>query len=180
MNVRAVAIVSLAVAASVVSFAVAAGGPTRGVTEDCSTQSRGGFANPFSNPANLVIGPLVLVGAGGDDAGFSPEAGGNKFPLIVRPGHRVRIALPRSARPGAGLAYGPLPTGEVAVADAHRVVNFIACRRLSPGSADGRRRGFWPGGVLAESPRCVPLRVWVDDRRSPRRVVLRMGVDSCQ
>jgi hypothetical protein len=38
---------------------------------------------------------------------------------------------------------------------------------------------FWSGFVLTASPRCVPLEVWVDDERSPRRTVLRMGKSRC-
>ena len=151
-----------------------------GAVEDCSTRSEADFPGAFTDRRNLVVGPLALIGAGGR-AHFDGEFRGNKFPLLVKNGHRVTVALPRPARRGAGLGWGPLPNGEVRVRDAHRVVRFIACRRDKPSgsSADGRRVTFWSGGVLARSPRCVPLRVWVDARSAPRRAVIRLGVDRC-
>jgi len=157
----------------------------RGVVEDCSTRSKASFPGGFSNPRNLLVGPLVLIGAGGMPAfGLSSDRrdGGNKFPLLVRVGHRVTVELSRHTRKVAGLAYGPLPEGEVHLRAAHRVVTFIACRRgeHSGSSADGRPITFWSGGVVARSPRCVPLLVWVDDALSPRRAVIRLGVSRCR
>jgi hypothetical protein len=153
----------------------------RGVIEDCSTQSVARFPGAFTSPRNLVVGPLVLTGAGGTPA-FSSSFHGNKFPLLVRAGHRVTVELSRRTRRVAGLAYGPLPQGDVRLSDAHRVVTFVACRSRRPGSqsdADGQPVTFWSGGVLARSPRCVPLLVWVDAERSPRRAVIRLGVPRC-
>ena len=152
----------------------------RGVAEGCSTRSEASFPGAFTDRSNLVVGPLALMGAGGRPA-FNSEFGGNKFPLLVRNGHRVTVALSRRTRRGAGLAWGPLPHGQVRVRDAHRIVRFIACRHGTPSgsSADGRPVTFWSGGVLARSPRCVPLRIWVDDQRSPRGAVIRLGVRRC-
>jgi hypothetical protein len=149
--------------------------------ENCSTRSQARFPGAFTARRNLVVGPLSMVGAG-RRAHFDPVFGGQKFQLLVRNGHRVTVKLPRRARPGAGLAYGPLPHGEVGVEDAHRVVRFTACRRgvSSGSSADGRPVTFWSGGVLARSPRCVPLRVFVDGAREPRRAVIRLGVRGCR
>jgi hypothetical protein len=152
----------------------------RGVVADCSTRSEARIPGAFTNPRNLVVGPLVLSGAGGIPA-FSSAFGGNKFPLLVRAGHRVTVELPTRTRKVAGLAYGPLPQGEVRLRAAHRVVTFIACRRgkSSGSSADGQPVTFWSGGVLARSPQCVPLLVWLDAAPSPRRVVIRLGVRRC-
>jgi hypothetical protein len=151
----------------------------RGVVENCSTRSEAKFPRAFTAPRNLVVGPLVLVGAGG-----APEWSktGNKFPLLVAAGHRVTLELSRRTRKGAGLAYGALPQGEVGLRDAHRVVTFIACRRgqRSGSSADRRPVTFWSGGVLARSPRCVPLRVWIDAAPSARRAVIHLGVRRCR
>jgi hypothetical protein len=151
----------------------------RGVVADCSTRSEARFPGAFINPRNLVVGPLVLIGAGG-----TPVFGrtGNKFPLLLRAGHRVTVQLSTRTRKVAGLAYGPLPQGEWRLRDAHRVVTFIACRRgeRSGSSADGRPVTFWSGGVLARSPRCVPLLVWVDGEPRPRRAVIRLGVRDCR
>jgi hypothetical protein len=154
----------------------------RGVVENCSTRSEAGFPDAFSNPSNVVVGPLVLVGAAYTPPEVVREYGGNKFPLLVRAGHRVTVALSRRTRAVAGLGYGPLPEGvELSPRDGHRVVTFIACRR---GQRSGSTAGalpvtFWSGFVLTASPRCVPLEVWVDDERAPRRTTLRMGVARC-
>jgi hypothetical protein len=100
--------------------------------------------------------------------------------VLVRQRHRVTIELSRKTRrAGAGLAYGPLPQGETYLRDTHRVVTFIACRSGSASTADGRPVTFWSGSVLARTPRCVRLRVWIDKRRAPRRAVIRLGVPTC-
>src|SRR5919197_581667 len=142
----------------------------RGVVADCSMQSGASFPGAFKNPRNLVVGPLVMAGARGTP-GFSTSFHGNKFPLLVRNGHRVTLELSRPTRRGAGLAYGPLPQGDIGVRKAHRVVTFIACKHGegSMSDVDGKPVTFWSGGVLAYSPRCVP-----------RRVVIRLGVTRCR
>jgi hypothetical protein len=130
----------------------------------------------------VVVGPLVLVGAAYTPPDTVREFGGNKFPALVRAGHRVTVAVSRRTRRVASLGYGPLPEGvELTPRDGHRVVTFIACRRGRPSgsTADGRPVTFWSGFVLTASPRCVPLEVWVDDERSPRRTALRMGRSRC-
>lgn len=155
-----------------------------GVVEDCSTRSSAPFPRAFTNPRNLIVGPLAFIGAGGTPSVVSNSTGTEvfqKFPLLVRNGHRVTVELSPSTRRRAGLAYGPLPEGETYLRDTHRVVTFIACRhgQRSGSSADGRPVTFWSGSVLARSPRCVRLLVWVDAERSPRRAVLRLGVHNC-
>jgi hypothetical protein len=159
---------------------VAEGQRPRGVRETCSTRSEGDFPGALTDPDNLVVGPLILVGAG-RRAHFDEVFGGQKFQALVRRGKRVTVAVPRSARPGAGLAYGPLPHGEVDVSDTHRAVRFLACRQGEPSgsSASGRPVTFWSGGVLARSPRCVPLRIWVGDEPFPRQRMIRLGVNRC-
>jgi hypothetical protein len=126
------------------------------------------------------VGLLARVGAGRTPE-FSPEAGGQKFPALVKAGHRVTVKLSRRTRRTAGLAYGRLPQGEVALADAHRVVRFIACWRDEPSgsTAGGRPVTFWSGFVVADSPQCIPLRVLVDAEPSPRRAVVHLGVRRC-
>ena len=154
----------------------------QGVVEDCSTRSLAGFPGAFSDPHNVVVGPLVLVGASDTPASTVREFGGNKFPALVEAGHRVTVALSRRTRRVAGLGYGPLLQGvELSPRDGHRVVTFIACRpgKKSGSTADGQPVTFWSGFVLTSSPRCVPLDVWVDDEPSPRHTVLRMGMPRC-
>lgn len=155
-----------------------------GVVEDCSTRSSASFPGAFTKPRNLIVGPLAFIGAGGTPSVVSNSTGTEvfqKFPLLVRNGHRVTVELSPSTRRGAGLAYGPLPEGETYLRDTHRVVTFIACRhgQRSGSSADGRPVTFWSGSVLARLPRCVRLLVWVDAERSPRRAVIRLGVHNC-
>jgi hypothetical protein len=154
----------------------------RGAVESCATQSGARFPGAFTSARNLVVGPLSVIGAGGTpNVVWNGSEAWQKFPLLVRNGHRVTVALSTSTRRGSGLAYGPLPQGETHLRDTHRVVTFIACGRgeRSWSSADGRPVTFWSGGVYARSPQCVPLLVWVDTERSPRRAVIRLGVSDC-
>jgi len=154
----------------------------RGVVEDCSTRSEASFPAAFTDPQNLIVGPLVLVGAAYTPPSTVRDVGGNKFPVLLRAGHRVTVALPRRTRRVAGLGYGPLPHGvELSPHDGHRVVTFIACRRGEPSGSDADRQPvtFWSGFVLTRSPRCIPLEVWINDEPAPRRVMLRMGVRQC-
>lgn len=153
--------------------------------EKCSTRSEASFPGAFTARRNLVVGPMAMIGAGRERVYFFPDfasdAGGQKFQLLVRNGHRVTMELSRHTRQGAGLAYGPLPGGETSLADTHRVVKFIGCRRRAPSgsSADGRPVTFWSGGVVARSPRCVPLRVFLDGTSAARRAVIHLGVRHC-
>jgi len=154
----------------------------RGVVLDCATTPGvGAGLREFRSRWNLVVGPLAMKGAAAMPAYYSESFGGNKFPLYVRGGHRVTVELSRRARRGAGIAYGPLPERRpLDVSDGYRVVTFIACRRGEiSGRFDGWPVSFWAGGVLARSPRCVPLFVWVDDEPSPRRAVIHLGVTDC-
>lgn len=168
------------------TIATALGKRPSGVIADCAKGSgigRGGSLNSaFGSRWNLVVGPLAMKGAAADPGGYSDSFGGNKFPLYVKAGHQVTVALTPGTHGRAGLAYGPLPNGQTDVHDAHRVITFIACRRgeFSPGlgSAAGRL-SFWSGGVVAVAPRCVPLRIWVDDEPSPHRAVIHLGVSGC-
>jgi hypothetical protein len=158
-------------------------GRPRGVVENCATQSSADFPGAYTSPHNLVAGPLALVGAGGTPQFVWNSArteGFEKFPALVRQGHRVTVELSRRTRRGAGLAYGPQPGGEGHLRNAHRIVTFIACRSGSGSTADGRPVTFWSGSVLARSPRCVPLLVWIDRRPAPRRMVIHIGVRNCR
>ena len=157
-----------------------------GALEKCASRSEADFPGAFTNPRNLVVGPLVLVGGAYTDADTVREFGGNKFPLLVEAGHVVTIRMSRRMRRTAGLAYGPLPQGEGKLSDTYRSVTFAACRpgrptgRYSPdgpsgSEADGRSVTFWSGFVLTRRPQCVPLEVYVDREPAPRRVGLSLG-----
>jgi hypothetical protein len=185
----AIAVVAVAAVAILSTSARAdrkgrAGKHPSSTVESCSTQSGATFPHAFTRPRNLVVGPLALIGAGGSPSfvwNLRGSDGFQKFPVLVRAGHRVTVELSRATWLGAGLAYGPLPQGETYLRDTYRVVTFIACGpgQHSWSSADGQPVTFWSGSVLARSPRCVPLRVRVDGGRSPRRAVIRLGVRSC-
>jgi len=159
----------------------------RGVVADCAKGGPGGGQghgrlSAWKSAWNLVVGPLAMVGAAGVPGGYHAGFHGNKFPLYVLAGHRVTLSLTRGTRGHAGIAYGPLPQGNVGVAEAHRVLTLIACRRgeYSPNSGGpAGRASFWAGGVVADAPRCVPLLIWVDKERAPRRAVIHLGVANC-
>lgn len=144
-------------------------------------RSEADFGQAFTDPGNLVVGPLLLVG------GAEPTSpavilahDGQKYPLLVKAGHTVTVQLPRGARRTAGLAYGPLPEGRVRLSDAHDAITFIACRPDEPsGSSAGGPVTFWSGFVMTRAPDCVPLNVYVDDEPSPRRAVVPVGPGPC-
>jgi hypothetical protein len=172
----------LVIASGLAVMAVAAQAATderpHGVVESCSTRSEASFPAAFADRHNVVVGPLVLIGAASTSASTVRRFGGQKFPALVRAGHRVTVALSPRTRRVASLGYGPLhATGDLTPRDGHRVVTFIACARgrESGSSAAGQPVTFWSGFVLTRAPRCVPLAVWVDDERSARHVALPMG-----
>lgn len=60
-----------------------------GVVADCSMQSGADFGPAFADPANLVVGPLALIGGAGPTPAYMVRRhGGQKYPLLVRPGTR--------------------------------------------------------------------------------------------
>jgi hypothetical protein len=147
----------------------------QGVTEDCGTGSEADFGPAFGDSANLVVGPLAMIGAGE----FTPASivrrfRGQKYPLLVKAGHSVTIEVPAGARAFAGLGYGPLPQGEITLERAHPRVTFIACEEGSGSSAEGPVT-FWSGGLVANAPHCVPLDVFVDGDAVARRVLIALG-----
>jgi hypothetical protein len=155
------------------------------VTVGCARRSFASFPGAFTNPSNLVVGPLVLMGAGeATPASVVREFGGNKFPLLVKEGRRVTVRIIGEARRVAGLAYGglgrrPLPQGEIRLSDAAHSLTFVACSRGSGSFADGEPVTFWSGFVVADRPGCVPLAVQVDDDPEPRRAVIDMDGGRC-
>jgi hypothetical protein len=178
LMLRSAAVV--ATATLVLAASTAAAEAPRGVVANCSMQSGASFPRAFNNSRNLIVGPLAITGARGTP-GFSTSFHGNKFPLLVRSGHRVTLELSSRTRKGAGLAYWPLPQGDIGVREAHRVVTFIACKKDegSMSDVDGKPVTFWSGGIVAYSPRCIPIRIWVDREPVPRSVVIRLGVTRC-
>jgi hypothetical protein len=162
-----------------VSAAGAAEAPQRpqGAPATCRHQSYADF--PRSG-GDLVVGPLALVGARRfSSAATIAEFGGQKYPAVVQAGHRVTVEIPRGIR-RTSLLYADDhlggPAGERRVRDGHRVVTFRACDRARAGSRyRGRKATFWSGFVLTTVPRCLTLRVWVDDVRRPRTARIPLG-----
>ena len=136
--------------------------------------ARLGRRDEFTSRQNLIVGPLAIKR--GRALGYSREVGGEKLFVHVKGGHRVILELPYRTRKD-GLKFGPHRRGSVPT---RRVVTFIACRR---GELSGRFDGWpvtsWVGFLLASEPRCVPLRIWIDDEPRPRQAVIRFGVQSC-
>jgi hypothetical protein len=151
------------------------------VVEDCSTTPGWGRRDEFTSRQNLIVGPLALK-RGAVMWEYDERVGGDKLFVFVKGGHRVTLELSRRTRKDVGLAFGRFPDPNVRLRDARRVVTFIACRRgeLSEPRFDGWPVTSWVGFLLASSPRCVPLLVWVDDEPSPRRAVIRFGLPSCE
>ena len=176
----AVTVAATALAAAAVAPSAVAVERPRGVVEDCSSSPGWGDVHAFSRRSSLVVGPLAVRGAG-VMLGYAEQVGGNKLFVFVRGGHRVTLELPREARTGVGLGFGRFPSANVTLRMARRVVTFRACQRGERTELlDGWPVTGWVGFLLADSPRCVPLLVWVDDEPSPRRAVVRFGVRSCR
>lgn len=175
-------VVAMSLAASSETTAAVERERPRGVVVDCSRISGfGASLRDLADPRNLVVGPLALLHAG-RTLEYAPAVGGNKLFVVVRGGHRVTLELSRLTRQGAGLGFGFSPNhGDVRLGDTRRIVTFRACRRgeSSDSLLDSWPVSGWVGFLLARSPRCVPLNVWVDDEPTPRRTVIRFGVRSC-
>jgi hypothetical protein len=155
--------------------------PPAGPVEDCRSRSEASFGRPFEDPRNVVVGPLVLVGgAEFTSPSVVRSVKGQKYPVLVRAGHRVQIVVPLEARRFARLGYGPLPQGEITMEEAHEAVTFVACPASEPSYSQPLQTvgetTFWSGFVVADEPHCLPLDVYVDRTPVPRRVLLELGV----
>ena len=158
--------------------ATAAKSPHTGHPATCAKQSGASFPNAFTSRANLVAGPLAMIGAGR----YTPRAtveefGGNKFPLLVKAGRTVTVRLSgRASRSGASLLYAIPGSGARTVADGRSAITFRSCTAAKAQSdADGEPVTFWSGFVLVSKPMCVRLKVWVDDVAQPRRERIALG-----
>jgi hypothetical protein len=169
----------VSVAAGALASSSATDSRPRGVVEDCSRISGVGASKDFTRPQNLIVGPLALLRAGRP---WAYRREGEKLFVVVKGGHSVTIELSPETRRDAGLVFGRFRNPNVRLSAARRVVRFVSCHRGEwlPGSIpDGWPVSGWVGGLLANSPRCVPLRVWVDDEPKPRSAVIRFGVPAC-
>ena len=140
---------------------------------DCSSQSMADFGQAFSDPNNLVVGPLLLVGGNiPSPVAVIDEHGGQKFPLLVKAGHTVTVQLPGDFRGAAGLTYAPSRR-------THDAIKFVACSADESGSSAGGPVTFWSGFITTRLPGCIPLHVYIDDESAPRRAVVPVGPDPC-
>jgi hypothetical protein len=146
------------------------------VREDCASNAGDAdFPGAFSNPQNLVVGPLVIVAGAYVDRNAARLLGGFRYPVLVKAGHTVTVRLAPEARTLAGLAFGPLRHGRVKFRDAYRSVTFAACSaRDSTSAADGTDATLWLGYVLIRRPACIPLEISIDGGAS-QRVGLTLG-----
>jgi hypothetical protein len=183
----------LSAAALLGAAAAPAKAPDAARVVDCGGRSIGTFRGVVGNPASLRIGPLWLASGGRAAAQSEPETlrdlGWWKMPALLRPGHTVTLRIAASHRRLAGWTYGPEAGAArrgVPAALRHTVdtVTLRACRpgvRPPDSTADGRRVTFWSGGIVfTRAPLCVPIEVWADGERRPRRTTLSLGAGRCR
>jgi hypothetical protein len=169
----------LAVAAASLAFVTLASAAGGRAVMRCTHQSTAGFPHAYSDPTNVVVGPLAWIGAqrnAGYDGAY--ELGYRwKNPVLVRPGHTVTMRIGAAAKDFAGLAYDH--DGGWRYADSERTVVFNACSRSKASSrVDGRPVTFWSGGIVStRTAVCVPLEFRVD-RGAVRRRSIGLGT-SC-
>ncbi len=125
--------------------------------ETCGTRSEASFPAAFEDPANLVAGPFVLVGAGlPTPASVVESLGGQKHQVLVRAGHEVTLRVGRRAREHISLGYGSLPQGDVGYDDGHPAVTFVACRPEEDSGSSVARARPSPSGRDSSSPASHP------------------------
>ena len=157
--------------------AAAAAPPPDAYVARCGRQSIASFPEAFTSRDNLVVGPLAMIGARRPmTSAGAREFGGNKYPLLVRAGRTVTVAV---AQRSASLFYASRGGGALTrteVADGHRAITFRACEpRRAESDADGDPVTFWSGFVLVARPMCVRLNVWIGEASGPRRAGIPIG-----
>jgi hypothetical protein len=139
----------------------------------CSQQSSARFPGAYRSRRNLVVGPLAMIGGSVfTDGATVREFGGNKFPLLVRAGHKVIVSIPAPARATAALSYGAHADGDT---DPQHTIVFTACSARRSGSRADGRVTFWSGFVTTSAPICVPLDVYVDGAATAKRARIALG-----
>ena len=136
----------------------------QGVVVGCRSQSGYDFGDAYTNPDNIVVGPLVITNAVYTEPETIREFGGDKIFVLLQPGHRVTLALSQQTYRVASLGYGPLPQElELTPQDGHRVVTFTPCPAERAWSTR-RQAGYVLGGLHARRHVLVHA-----DRRLGRR-----------
>jgi hypothetical protein len=144
----------------------------------CNDRSEGEFRR---SARDVAIGPFTLAGGRGYTSGAADwirDNGYAKMPLLLRPGHRVTLRIPASARPHVGLYYGAHADGENRFADSETALTFRSCRSgVSRSRLAGREVSFWSGGLITDGTTlCVALSIRIDGGPL-RRVRLPVGRD---
>lgn len=153
---------------------------------DCSQPPPATVIGYTGQPSDITAGPLTFIGAGEGAqepaSAFRPRDGqarGWKAPVAVQPGHAVTVRVEASAREIAALDYHT-PTGDARrVADGEPAVTFPACPRGAPRSANDAVT-TWNGVVVVKGPACVPLEIFTDQRTTPERLSMRIGLERCR
>lgn len=161
MGVVAVTVVALAV------LAFASVSPAQPATATCRNQSGAEFPGAFTDPDNVVVGPLAFVGLRGA-ATTTPNNlkrfGGYKSPLLVRAGRTATISIDPAARSFVRLNHGGFrgPFRRLP-----HTIRAAACpERQALSDVDGRPVTFWSGFFVVTRPGCVPVTITVR-RRAP-------------
>ena len=127
----------------------------------CSDRSLASFPDAYSDPANLVVGPMTLVGGAQAAETASAEVirdlGWWKAPLLLRQGEEAVLSVAWESRRVARIGWATGPEG--------RAMRFVSCgtevRTDSDVNTD--RVTFWSGGfTLRRVPACVSFDLWWD------------------
>jgi len=133
---------------------------------------------------DITAGPLTFIdaaeGAREPASVFRPRRGRHrvwKAPVAIQPGHVVTVRLVSPAR-RAALDYHSDFGGVDRVSQGERDATFRACPRTATRSAGGAPT-TWAGGIVVNGPQCVLLEVFADERSTPQRVWIGVGVRRC-
>jgi hypothetical protein len=149
----------------------------------CGEQSEARFPGAFSDPDNVVVGPLAFNALRRGLSSFDEHdlrlIGGVKAPGLLRAGHTAVVSIGRWARRYARLTYGYW--GRAAFRSAPHTIRFRACgRRRAASEVDGSPVNFWSGFFrLRRTPACLPVTIRVD-RRPARHLRLPVGGGNCR
>ena len=139
----------------------------------CSDRSLASFPDAYSDPANLVVGPMTLVGgaqaAERASASVIRELGWWKAPLLLQQDRSAVLSVAWESRRAARIGWATGPHG--------RAMRFESCR---PGTSDSDVNTwpvtFWSGGfTLRRVPACVSFDLWWDLQAPAQRLRIPFG-----
>jgi hypothetical protein len=99
----------------------------------------------------------------------------HKVLVVIEGGSDVTVVIPESERNHASLLWGPTPgvtrseerLGFAQISDGNFAVRFKGCEE--------QFMEYVGGGLVIAGERCLPLDVWVEGERGPRRVAVSFG-----